>query len=440
MTASNRDLLTVNQDLVRVNLELMSSNEELLVRNEELQTATEEIKTLNEELQATNEELETLGEEQEATLEELRMTNDDLQARSAEVLHLAALRVEQQQASEGKAAEFAAILLGMGDALLVLDSTGNTRFTNPAYVALFGDEFAVFVAEDDAGQPLPFAETPQQRATASLPFHMTFTLPTPTGGRRWLEASGEPIMIDHVPDGGIVTFRDITDRSLRRLQDEFLALASHELRGPLTVILGLAQWLQRKLPSEQDIAFRPMGIIVRQVQRQQRLIDDLMDMERLQHGKLHLQLAPVDLRVIIGQTVEATLISNPSPPIVIEADDAPLMIVGDAVRLEQIATNLLMNASKYAAESQQISVRLHRRVHEAEMQVADTGPGIAPAVLVHLFQRFYQGEAETQIGQKGLGLGLFLVHELVTAHGGRIVVQSVVGQGTTFTIHFPLLA
>lgn len=160
MAITNRDLMAANQELARTNLAITSVNEDLLVRNEELQAATEEIKTLNEELQASNEELETLSEEQEATVEELRMTNDDLQVRSAEVLHLATLHAEQQQISEVKAAEFAAILLSMGDALLVLDQAGRTRFTNPAYVATFGDEFAVFIAEDDAGIPLPPEATP----------------------------------------------------------------------------------------------------------------------------------------------------------------------------------------------------------------------------------------------------------------------------------------
>ncbi len=438
LAENNRDLVAANQELVRANLGLTNINEELLVRNEELQTATEEIKTLNEELQATNEELETMGEEQEATVEELRMTNDDLQVRSAEVLHLAALRAAQHQASMSKAAEFAAILLGMGDALLVLDRAGKTRFTNPAYVDLFGDEFAVFIAEDDAGVPLPPEETPQHRAIQGGPFRMTFTLPTPAGGRRWLEASGEPIMVDHVQEGGIITFRDISDRSLRRLQDEFLALASHELRVPLTVIYGMAQWLQRKIPDEHDPAFEPTQIIIRQVRHQQRIIDDLTDMERLQHGKLHLQLSPVDLRIVAQQAVGAVEINGSTPPIVVAAPDEPLLIAGDAVRLEQIITNLLTNARKYAPTSAQIRLRLRRQGQEAEMQVADTGPGIAPDALPHLFQRFYQATPETRMGQQGLGLGLFLVNELVMAHQGRIAVHSVVGEGTTFTIHFPL--
>lgn len=270
---------------------------------------------------------------------------------------------------------------------------------------------------------------------------MTFTLPTADGGRRWFEATGEPILVGDIPSGGILTFRDITDRSLRRLQDEFLALASHELGGPLTAILGAAQLLQRKLPTDAaNQAFHEyLQIIVRQVRHQKRLINDLMDMERLQHGKLHLQMMPVDMRIILAHAVEVVTLISPVPPIITAVDDGLISILGDAVRLEQILANLLSNAARYAAESPQITVRLRRLADEVELQVEDSGPGIAPEALPHLFQRFYQVTYNTRIRRQGLGLGLYVVHELVLVHQGRIEVQSVVGQGATFTMRFPLL-
>lgn len=436
--ALTRTLGAANDELASANLHMTSFNEDLMVRNEELQAFTEEIKTLNEELQATNEELETLTEEMEATVEELHATNEDLVVRTNEVQHLATLREEQRLASEAKAVELAAILLSVGDALLVLNQAGEILYANTAYSAYFGSAAAPLVAEDQTGRPLPPAQTPQHRVLTGDSFQMTFTQSLPDGGRRWLEANGEPIRVNGVPTGGVVTIRDITDRSLQRLQDEFLALVNHDLRTPLTAIQVAAQMLDRSWGDAEGRVSFLLAIIQRQVRRIQRLIDDLSDVSRLQHGQLRLEMQAVDLREIAARTVEAVSLVAPLPAIVLEAAE-PLPIVGDAVRLEQILTNLLTNASKYAAESPQIVVRLQRVAGEAEVQVQDTGPGIAAADLPKLFQRFFQADPQATTSHSGLGLGLFIAHELVVAHGGRIAVRSQEGQGTTFTLHFPLL-
>jgi two-component system CheB/CheR fusion protein len=438
VTTINHTLRAANDEFADINVTVTGLNEDLVVRNEELQASTEEIKTLNEELQATNEELETLNEEMEATVEELRATNDDLVARTNEVRHLATLSEEQRQISVAKAAELTAILLSMSDALLVVDQAGVAQFTNAAYDALFGDTRSAWVAEDEVGQPLPPHELPQQRMLSGIPFRMVFTQPTPEGERRWLEVTGEPIRRGAAVTGGVLSIRDITDRSLRRLQDEWLALASHELRNPLTAIRMVAQLFARHLAPGDDRMRSLLATMLRQCQQLEHLINDLMDVSRLQHGKLHLMPTPVDLCEIAAQTVATFAVVAPQPPIVLEAAGL-LTILGDAIRLEQILTNLLNNASKYAAESPQIVVRVRQVADIAELQVQDSGPGISAAALPQLFQRFYQTSPNADAARTGLGLGLFITQELVVALGGTIQVSSQMGQGTTFTIHFPLL-
>lgn len=441
MTTTNHALHVANDDVARINQTVSGLNEDLVVRNEELQSSSEEIKTLNEELQATNEELETLNEEMEATVEKLRATNEDLMARTKEVQHLAALREAQRQASAAKAAELTTILLSMGDALLVVDQVGEIQFTNAAYLTLFGDARLDWVAEDEAGHPLPPAATPQQRMLAGLPFRMVFTQPLAEGGRRWLEATGEPIRMSGALTGSVLTLRDITDRSLRRLQDEFIALASHELRSPLTALRMATQMMGRLLQPDNERMPVLMDIMLRQCQRLDQLINDLMDISRLQHGKLHLTLAPIDLRAVVKDAVATFSLAEPQLPVVVEAGDGnPLTILGDEVRVEQILTNLLNNACKYAARSPEIVVRLRQVGDSAEIQVQDDGPGIDAAVLPQLFQRFYQTSPNAKAARTGLGLGLFITHELVEALGGDIQVSSQVGQGTNFTVRFPLLS
>jgi two-component system CheB/CheR fusion protein len=221
-TELNRELQAANEQLTAANAELRSTNEEFLVGSEELQAAMEEVETLNEELQATNEELETLNEELQATVEELHTTNDDLQARHLEMQALAAEREEQRQRSEAERARLATVLLSMGEAVFVVDRTGAVVLANAAVERLLGPAGADVVPQDAEGQPLPAEQTPQARAARGETFNMTFTLPGADGARRWFEATGQPIQSAEAGQGSVVVIRDITDRSLRRMQEEYL--------------------------------------------------------------------------------------------------------------------------------------------------------------------------------------------------------------------------
>jgi two-component system, chemotaxis family, CheB/CheR fusion protein len=208
LVETNRQLIEANQELTSTNEELRTTNEEFLLSAEEAQAAIEEVETLNEELQATNEELETLNEELQATIEELNTTNDDLNARTVELQELA-------QTSEQERARLAAILLSIGEAVLVVDGAGNTALTNRAFDSLFGGLGARLVAEDEHGQPLPPERTPQGRAARGESFSMEFSVTGPHGALWRYEAKGEPIAGGDIPRGGVVVIRDITDRAER---------------------------------------------------------------------------------------------------------------------------------------------------------------------------------------------------------------------------------
>ena len=153
MSTTNRQLVAANQELGRANLELQRVNDEVLLAQEQEQASAEEIRTLNEELQASNEELETVNEELEATVEELHNSNDDLAERTREAQELASTAQQQRQASEAEQARLAAILLSLGDAVLVVDPTGTPLLANTAYTRLFGDASSPIAALDAAGEP-----------------------------------------------------------------------------------------------------------------------------------------------------------------------------------------------------------------------------------------------------------------------------------------------
>jgi len=222
MATNNRELLAANRRLNQAIAELRRVNETSLTGTQEAQAETEEVETLNEELQATNEELETLNEELQATIEELHTTNDDVNARDVELREVVTVL-------EAQRARLAAILASVGDAVLVVDSAGRPVLTNAAYERLFGDADAV-VLVDEQGQPLPPEATPQQRAARGEAFSMRFIMPAgdPAGERspRYFEANGQPIRDGGDERGGVVVIRDVTERRLLHLQDEFLASAA----------------------------------------------------------------------------------------------------------------------------------------------------------------------------------------------------------------------
>jgi two-component system CheB/CheR fusion protein len=441
LVTTNRELEWANEQFSSVNFDLRGANEEYLVGTEELQAAMEEVETLNEELQATNEELETLNEELQATVEELNTTNDDLEARNLEAQALSVEREAQRQKSEAERARLAAVLLSMSDAVMVVDSSGAVALANVAVERLFGSAGSAFVPEDEQRRRLPETETPLARAARGESFNLTFTLSEPGGGaaqrQRWYEATGQPIA--GAGQGGVVVIRDITERSLRRMQEEFLALASHELRTPLTPLRGYIGLLARLLDAQDadERARLYIAQVRQQMQRLQRLIDDLLDVGRLQGGRLQLDRSPVDLVPLVSDLVEALQATQEGPPIRAELTSEPLLVLGDTTRLSQVVINLLSNAARHAPDSPVVEVRLQRVDGAVVLEVQDYGPGIPSDIQGHLFDRFYH--VEYRSGQGGLGVGLFITRELVQAHGGDISLRSEPGNGATFTVRLPLL-
>ena len=457
-------LLDVNRELTEINSELVLALEaeralveEQLITSEEAQASAEEIETLNEELQATVEELETVNEEMQSTVEELNTSNADLQARGYELQNLAALREQQRQAAEQQAGWLAAILSNMSDVVLVVDAAGAAALTNPAYVDAFGADEVTWL--DEQGRVLPPDQAPRARATRAETFSMTATTMSGSGQRRWYEANGQPVRGVEEEVWGVVVIRDITERSLRRLQEEFLSLASHELRTPLTPALGYAGMMDKLLAETADgrdpDKHRRMTDLIASVSRQLRrlngMVDDLLDVGRLQSGKFSLEMAPTPIAALVTRVVEEAR-STTSQTIVLDLPDGsePLSVAGDWQRLAQVFMNLLQNAITYAPQSHQIIVRLREEHAEAEgtgdsqsrrrvrIEVADDGPGIPDSDRELIFDRFHQVAHHERPSRAGLGLGLFICKQIVEQHGGAIHVESVLGAGSTFVVRLPL--
>jgi len=226
-----------------------------------------------------------------------------------------------------------------------------------------------------------------------------------------------------------------------RAKDEFLSTLSHELRNPLNAVHGWATLIERgQLGAAQT--HRAVEVIVRNVNAQIRLVDDLLDMSRVVSGRMRLVVQPVDLRDLIDDALEAVRHAAEAKGIRLQPvlEIPGLLVSGDPGRLQQIVWNLLENAVKFTPKGGRVQVQLQRVRSHVEIIVSDTGQGIAAEVLPYVFDRLRQGETGSARGHGGLGIGLGLVRHLVELHGGSVYAESPgEGQGATFVVKLPLM-
>lgn len=226
-----------------------------------------------------------------------------------------------------------------------------------------------------------------------------------------------------------------------RLKDEFLAVLSHEIRTPLNPILGWIQMVQKPNITE-DRKAKGLEVIERNAKLQINLIEDLLDISRIMRGKLTLDNSPVNLESVIKAALDTVRLAADNKSIAIESSfaDSTVMVIGDAVRLQQVLWNLMSNAIKFTPSGGRVSVSLEHTDTMAQITVSDTGIGISQEFLPYIFQYFRQEEASISRTFGGLGLGLAIVRNLVEMHGGNIEASSLGhGKGATFSVKLPLL-
>ena len=227
-----------------------------------------------------------------------------------------------------------------------------------------------------------------------------------------------------------------------RTRDQFLSIASHELKTPLTSLRGYAELFQRRATREGTLKERDqraLTIILEQSSRLNRLIDSLLDLSRIQMGRLGIEQVPVDIRELTQRVVERTRMTADQHTLELHNAEQPLMVHGDELRLEQVLQNLIQNAIKYSPEGDRIRIQVERHEHTVHILVIDQGIGIPVEALPRLFRRFYRAQNVDPKRISGMGIGLFLVKEIVTLHGGEVHVESQEGIGSTFTVSLPLV-
>jgi PAS domain S-box-containing protein len=225
-----------------------------------------------------------------------------------------------------------------------------------------------------------------------------------------------------------------------RLKDEFLATLSHELRTPLNAVIGWSRMLvSGRL--DRESSKHALEVIERNAWAQKQIIEDILDVSRVITGKLQLNLGPVDLVTVVDAALDAVRPAMEAKEITIETiiDASLKMVSGDPDRLQQVVWNILSNAAKFTPNGGKVEISVSQTATRVEIQVKDSGPGINPAFLPHVFERFRQADGSTTRTHGGLGLGLAIVRHLVELHGGTIAVENRETEtGAIFTVRLPL--
>lgn len=231
-------------------------------------------------------------------------------------------------------------------------------------------------------------------------------------------------------------------RETLRLKDEFVSVVSHELRTPTNTIAGWARMLADHNLSP-DRSAKAVATISRNAESLRQLIDDLMDTSLLVSGRMRLSTDPVDLATVVRDAVETLRLSADNKGVVLLTEapsGVPLTVIGDSGRLTQVVCNLLANAIKFTPPGGQVAVAVRSIATGVKLTVSDSGAGIEPDFLPHVFERFRQGTSGAG-AKKGVGLGLAIVQHLVELHGGTITAESAgPGKGARFTVEFPFVA
>ncbi len=348
------------------------------------------------------------------------------------------------------------ILQGVADGIIVYDRSSQIIYANEAAAQMTGFASVQAMLEtpplgivskyeiiDEQGRPFPFARLTHRRVFAGEQTAQdTIGYYNKATGRpeRWSQVTSCPVYDEQGKVVYVITIiHDLTERVLaERRKDGFISMASHELKTPVTSLKGFTHLLQRRLAKHGDEQGQHfLARMDAQLDRLAKLISELLDISRIQADKLNLQVEPVDLDALVDETVENVQATTSTHQLLREGR-ADAQVMGDKDRLGQVVINLLTNAIKYSPHADRVLIRLSRDQQQAIVSVQDFGIGIDEAEQQKIFERFYQVSDPEGRTYPGLGIGLYLSHDIVERHHGRLWVESREGEGATFSLALPL--
>ncbi len=364
-------------------------------------------------------------------------------------------------ASQRERQQLAGVIAAIADGVIICDRSGHLVLSNQAAELMLGQAFDVgtslaqlaghLAMRSLSGRLLPVEETPFGRILrGDLYQNYEITVTSGDGRDIVISCSGAPLVAeDGTPDGAVVVFRDMTAyKQHEALRDEFVAVAAHELRAPLAGIKAYADLLAQREMQRSDATERDRrGIVMlsRQVEHLVRLVDNLLDVSRLDAGRLQLYLQPADVIALLEWSMDRISMGDNNHEFVLNGPSS-LQIVCDQLRLQQVFTNLLSNAARYSPAGTRVSVEVWTEPCRTDLgdevgrcvvvAVRDQGVGMTPEVQAKVFDRYYRANTVTAVS--GLGLGVYISREIVLRHGGEIWLESEPGKGTSFYVKLPI--
>jgi PAS domain S-box-containing protein len=350
------------------------------------------------------------------------------------------------------------ILQGVADGIFVYLSHTQIMYANEAAARMSGyasiqdmlstsqqDILNRYELIDEQGQTFSLDNLTHRRVFAGEPEAQTIIgykligAPQPD---RWVLTKSRPVLDDNGKTVMVITIsQDITERMIvERRKDEFISMTSHELKTPVTSLKGFTNVLQRRLTKQDDQqALHYLARMDAQLNKLTTLISDLLDISHMQSGKLLLRLETVNLDALIEETVENVQATTSTHQLLIEGK-TEAFVVADRERLGQVYINLLTNAIKYSPRADRVIIHLAQDTAAAQaiVSVQDFGIGIEKSYQEKIFERFYQVTDPAEKTYPGLGIGLYISHEIVARHHGRMWVESDKGKGSTFSVSLPL--
>ena len=371
----------------------------------------------------------------------IREDRDDEFGRLASVLNRAAEGIQEQfAAATRERARFSAVLAAMEDGLLAVDHRGLVLLVNDALArshnlaAAAGTPYLEVFRQAEIGALIDRVLTTGERQTAEIDL---------AGTSRSFVLVGVPFPASPgEAHGAVITFNDVSERRrVDRIRRDFVANASHELRTPLTSIRGFVEALEDGGLDERDTAKRFLSRIRANADRMAALVDDLLELSRLESGAQPSSSEPLDGSAVAADVIAsfAKIASRKSIALLAVPAETP-PVSGDSDRLRRILEHLVDNALKYTPDGGRVTLRVGSSGEGALIAVEDTGPGIAAEHLPRLFERFYRVDTARSRELGGTGLGLSIVKHLAESMGASVRVTSVPGEGSRFEIHLPVRA
>jgi PAS domain S-box-containing protein len=422
------------EELAATNEELQASSEELAATVEELQASSEELAATNEELQASMEELAATSEEIAASHEELLSTNEELLT-TQDQLEQMVLKIRE---SENR---FKFLLNSIPQQVWTASHDGALNYLNERVCTDFGYENEViighgwqkFIHADDLPAALAsWADALKNGKEYLVEFRLLFN----DGTYRWHLARALPLIENGNITLWIGTNTDIhLQKTNEQLKDEFISIASHELKTPLTSIKAFNQLIVKTKDQNRLNAF-----VIKcsdNITKLEKLIADLLDVTKLNAGKIEYNMAPFSFKKLLTDTIESAQHIFPSHQIILETC-CDFEFTGDQFRLEQVINNFLTNAVKYSPQGKFVLVNSSLDDEHVSVSIKDFGIGIAPSHINRLFDRYFRVDS-TAMRFEGLGLGLFISSEILKRHSGEVGIESELGKGSTFHFRLPLI-